>query len=110
MSVEQLGVRDVPGRAVVARLEGIDVILPVKKETNPTAVAYHPVDNPNTVPFSPAGETREQERADSIRTLGSEHRHIHIHDETAASLIHHPPAEAEQRFGRRCRRRAPTRS
>lgn len=55
MSVEQLGVRDVPGRAVVARLEGIDVILPVKKETT-TAVAYHPVDNPNTVPFSPAGE------------------------------------------------------
>ena len=56
MSVEQLGIRDVPGRVVVARLEGIDVLLPVKEEAT-TAIAYQPVDNADTVPFSPSGES-----------------------------------------------------
>ena len=40
---------------VVARLEGVDVLLPVPREVS-TAVAYHSVDNANTVPFSPRGD------------------------------------------------------
>ena len=44
-----------PEELVVARLEGVDVIMPVPLEAS-TAVAYHSVDNSNTVPFSPSGE------------------------------------------------------
>jgi murein DD-endopeptidase MepM/ murein hydrolase activator NlpD len=40
---------------VVARVEGVDVLLPVAREAT-TAVAYHAVDSPDTVPFSPAGD------------------------------------------------------
>lgn len=44
-----------PGTVVVARVENVDVLLPVAREVT-TAVAYHPVENTNTVPFSPAGD------------------------------------------------------
>jgi hypothetical protein len=40
---------------VVAHVEGIDVVLPVAREAT-TAVAFHPVDNADSVPFSPHGE------------------------------------------------------
>jgi murein DD-endopeptidase MepM/ murein hydrolase activator NlpD len=40
---------------VVARAGGVDVLLPVAREVT-TAVAYHPVDHSNTVPFSPLGD------------------------------------------------------
>jgi len=39
---------------VVARLEGIDLLLPVKLEAT-TAVAFHPVDNRNSVALQPVG-------------------------------------------------------
>lgn len=42
-------------RVVVATVEGIEVLLPVSLEAT-TAIGYHPVDNPDTVPFSPQGE------------------------------------------------------
>ena len=42
-------------RVVVARIEAIDVLLPVSQQQT-TAIAFHPVDNGNTVPFSPLGE------------------------------------------------------
>src|SRR5664280_1481856 len=42
------------GTVVVARLEGLEVVLPIARQAT-TAVAYHPVDNRNTVSFSPAG-------------------------------------------------------
>ncbi|MGD0998205.1 MAG: hypothetical protein ABR941_07820 [Thermoleophilia bacterium] len=41
-------------RIVVARLENIDLLLPVKLEAT-TAVAFHPVDNANSVALSPVG-------------------------------------------------------
>jgi len=41
-------------QVVVARLESIDVLLPVPP-ADTTAVAFHPVDNANTVPFAPSG-------------------------------------------------------
>ena len=41
-------------RIVVARLEGIDLLLPVKLEAT-TAVAFHPVDNANSVALTPVG-------------------------------------------------------
>jgi hypothetical protein len=44
-----------PGTVVVARVENVDVLLPVARDVT-TAVAYHPVENTNTVPFSPAGD------------------------------------------------------
>lgn len=40
---------------VVARLEGVDILLPVAREAT-TAVAFHPVDNRDAVAFSPVGE------------------------------------------------------
>lgn len=40
---------------VVAQIEGVDVLLPVAREVT-TAVAFHPVDNPGAVGFSPVGE------------------------------------------------------
>ncbi len=40
---------------VVARVEGADILLPVARQAT-TAVAYHPVDNAGTVPFSPVGD------------------------------------------------------
>ena len=40
---------------VVAQIEGTDVLLPVAREVT-TAVAFHPVDNPDAVGFSPVGE------------------------------------------------------
>ena len=40
---------------VVAKVEGVDVLLPVAQRAT-TAVAFHPVDNENTVPFTPVGE------------------------------------------------------
>jgi hypothetical protein len=42
-------------RIVVARIEAIDVLLPVAQQQT-TAIAFHPVDNANTVPFSPVGD------------------------------------------------------
>lgn len=42
-------------RVPVARVEGVDVLLPVAQRQT-TAIAFHPVDNANSVPFSPAGE------------------------------------------------------
>jgi hypothetical protein len=44
-----------PADLVIARLEGVDVLMPVPLEAS-TAVAYHSVDNANSVPFSPIGE------------------------------------------------------
>jgi len=43
------------GELVVARVENVDILLPVAREVT-TAVAYHPVENTDTVPFSPAGD------------------------------------------------------
>ena len=43
------------GQVVVATVEGVDVVLPVARDVT-TAVAYHPVDYEDTVPFSPTGE------------------------------------------------------
>lgn len=43
------------GQVVVAGVEGVDVVLPVAGDVT-TAVAYHPVDNANTVPFTPGGD------------------------------------------------------
>ena len=40
---------------VVAQIEDTDVLLPVAREVT-TAVAFHPVDNPDAVGFSPVGE------------------------------------------------------
>jgi hypothetical protein len=40
---------------VVATIENDDVLLPVARDAT-TAIAYHPVDSANTVPFSPAGD------------------------------------------------------
>ncbi len=42
-------------RIVVARIEAIDILLPVAQQQT-TAIAFHPVDNPDTVPFSPVGD------------------------------------------------------
>ncbi len=42
-------------RTVVARLDGEDVLLPVRRASS-TAIAFHPVDNPNTVGFAPVGD------------------------------------------------------
>ena len=41
-------------RIVVARVENIDLLLPVKLEAS-TAVAFHPVDNANSVGADPGG-------------------------------------------------------
>jgi len=43
------------GAVIIAHVESVDILLPVAREVT-TAVAYHPVENTNTVPFSPAGE------------------------------------------------------
>jgi len=43
------------GDVVVAQVEGLDVALPVARQVT-TAVAYHPVDNADTVPFAPVGD------------------------------------------------------
>ena len=43
------------GSVVVAQIEDLEFVLPVAREVT-TAVAYHPVDNVDTVPFTPAGE------------------------------------------------------
>ena len=40
---------------VVARVEGLDVLLPVAQQVT-TAVAFHPVDNDDAVAFAPVGE------------------------------------------------------
>jgi murein DD-endopeptidase MepM/ murein hydrolase activator NlpD len=40
---------------VVARVDGIDVLLPVAQEVT-TAVAFHPVDNTDSVAFTPVGD------------------------------------------------------
>ena len=40
---------------VVARVEGVDVLLPVAQQV-PTAVAFHPVDGSDAVPFTPVGD------------------------------------------------------
>jgi hypothetical protein len=42
-------------RIVVARLEGEDLLLPVRQQSS-TAIAFHPVDVPNSVAFSPVGD------------------------------------------------------
>jgi hypothetical protein len=42
-------------RIVVARLESIDLLLPVRLEAT-TAVAFHPVDNHNSVALTPVGQ------------------------------------------------------
>jgi hypothetical protein len=43
------------GEVVVASVEGVDIVLPVARAVS-TAVAYHPVDYQDAVPFDPAGE------------------------------------------------------
>jgi hypothetical protein len=43
------------GDVVVAQIDDLDFVLPVAREVT-TAVAYHPVDNADTVPFAPAGD------------------------------------------------------
>jgi murein DD-endopeptidase MepM/ murein hydrolase activator NlpD len=43
------------GDVVVAQIEDLDLVLPVAREVT-TAVAYHPVDNADSVPFAPAGD------------------------------------------------------
>ena len=43
------------GDVVVAQVEDLDVVLPVARDVT-TAVAFHPVDNADAVPFAPAGE------------------------------------------------------
>jgi len=40
---------------VVARVEGVDVLLPVAQQVT-TAVAFHPVDGSDAVPFTPVGD------------------------------------------------------
>jgi hypothetical protein len=51
-----LGSSAAPDEAVVvARVENIDVVLPVARDVT-TAIAFHPVDNADTVAFSPVGE------------------------------------------------------
>jgi murein DD-endopeptidase MepM/ murein hydrolase activator NlpD len=40
---------------VVASVEGVEVLLPVAQRAT-TAIAFHPVDNQNAVPFSPVGD------------------------------------------------------
>jgi hypothetical protein len=40
---------------VVARVEGVDVLLPVAQQVT-TAVAFHPVDSATAVPFTPVGD------------------------------------------------------
>jgi hypothetical protein len=52
-------------RVVVARLGGIDLLLPVKLEAT-TAVGFHPVDNANSVAFTPVGQ-----RSDASSVAGS---------------------------------------
>jgi hypothetical protein len=42
-------------RVPLARVEAVDVLLPVAQRQT-TAIAFHPVDNANTVPFAPVGE------------------------------------------------------
>jgi len=42
-------------RIVVSRVGDVEVLLPVKPDAT-TAVAYHPVDNPNSVAFTPVGD------------------------------------------------------
>ena len=45
----------VAGDVVVAQIEDLDILLPVARDVT-TAVAFHPVDNADAVPFAPAGE------------------------------------------------------
>jgi len=40
---------------VVARADAVDILLPVAREAT-TAIAYHPVDNADAVPFAPIGD------------------------------------------------------
>ena len=54
-------------RVVVARLGGVELLLPVKPDAT-TAVAFHPVDNPNGVAFKPVGEPGDASSVSS--TLG----------------------------------------
>jgi len=49
------GVKGAQSHVAIARLENIDVLLPVREDAT-TAIAYHVVDNPGTVPFTPIGE------------------------------------------------------
>ncbi len=45
-----------PGESVVvARIDDVDVVLPVAREAT-TAVAFHPVDNPDAASFRPVGD------------------------------------------------------
>jgi hypothetical protein len=43
------------GQDVVASVEGVELVLPVARDVT-TAIAYHPVEYQDTVPFAPAGE------------------------------------------------------
>lgn len=47
--------QDAGSGTVVATLEGEDILLPVRRKSS-TAIAFHPVDNPNSVGFAPVGE------------------------------------------------------
>jgi len=42
-------------RIVVAQLEGEELLLPVRQQSS-TAIAFHPVDMPNSVAFAPVGD------------------------------------------------------
>ena len=51
-----VGATEVPAEdVVVARVENVDLLLPVARDVT-TAIAFHPVDNANTVPLTPVGE------------------------------------------------------
>ena len=54
---------------VVARVEGVDVLLPVAQQVT-TAVAFHPVDGSDAVPFTPVGDRdlRRRPRPEAGRT------------------------------------------
>jgi hypothetical protein len=43
------------GQVVVARLDGVDLLLPVPRDAT-TAIAFHPVDGADSVALAPAGE------------------------------------------------------
>jgi len=50
-----IGSADAGDAVVVARVDDVDVLLPVARQAT-TAVAFHPVDNSGTVPFTPVGD------------------------------------------------------
>ena len=54
--------KQAPGQVVVAYLDGAELLLPVKQEST-TAIAFHPVDNPNGVALTPGGDRAANDEA-----------------------------------------------